>query len=206
MKVIIFGASGKTGKYLVEQALTDGHEVTAFVRDESKLDIAHENLTNFVGDVLTFETVSESLEGQEIVICSLGTSDLGDTTLRTKGTKNIVEAMSVNDANRLFVISAMGVGESWKSLSFFSKALFATLLRSSRIDHEAQEEIVMNTNLDWTIVRPSGLMDTPITGIYDVGENIAAKTSRIARADVSDFIIKEIKNNSYVKKAITITN
>ncbi|MBG7609344.1 MAG: NAD(P)H-binding protein, partial [Anaerolineae bacterium] len=73
-------------------------------------------------------------------------------------------------------------------------------------DHEKQEAFVRESQLDWTIVRPSGLIDSPITGNYQIGENIRAHTSRIARADVADFITKELKNNAYLHKAVTITN
>jgi uncharacterized protein YbjT (DUF2867 family) len=80
------------------------------------------------------------------------------------------------------------------------------LLKSSREDHEGQEAAVKGSGLDWTIVRPSGLTDAPRTGVYDVGENIPANTSRIARADVADLILKELKVNALIGKAVTITN
>lgn len=80
------------------------------------------------------------------------------------------------------------------------------LLKSSREDHEAQEVVVKESGLDWTIVRPSGLTDEPRTGVYEFGENILAKTSKIARADVADLILKELGQNELVQKAVTITN
>ena len=100
----------------------------------------------------------------------------------------------------------MGTGNSWNTLALASKFFYATLLKSSREDHEAQEKFVMASNLAWTIVRPSGLTDEPRTGTYDVGERISAKTSRISRADVADLILKELEKNSLVSKAVTITN
>ena len=73
-------------------------------------------------------------------------------------------------------------------------------------DHEKQEKAIMESDLDWTIIRPSGLTDTPRTGIYMIGENIHAESSRIARADVADLILKELDENKWVGKAVTITN
>jgi putative NADH-flavin reductase len=100
----------------------------------------------------------------------------------------------------------MGVGESWHTLSPFNKFFLATVLKSSRDDHESQEAAVKESGLDWTIVRPSGLTDTPRTGTYQVGENILAETSRIARADVADLILKEVGQNTLIRKAVTISN
>jgi putative NADH-flavin reductase len=99
----------------------------------------------------------------------------------------------------------MGTGDSWDTLSLVNKFFYATLLKSSREDHEAQETVVRESALNWTIIRPSGLTDDPRTGVYEVGENISAKTSKIARADVADLILKELQQNAFVRKAVTIT-
>jgi putative NADH-flavin reductase len=207
MKLAIFGASGKTGTELVKQALEQGHTVTAFVRDPARLAIEDENLTFITGDVFDPVSVDQAVLGQDAVVVALGAaSDLQKTTVRTTGTINIIESMQKNDVKRLVVVTAMGVGESWDDLSLFNKLFFATLLRGSRTDHEAQEVAVKESGLDWTIIRPSGLTDTPLTGVYDVGQNISAATSKIARADVADLILKELQQNMYIGRAVTITN
>jgi putative NADH-flavin reductase len=207
MNVAIFGSTGKTGIELVKQALEQGHAVTAFVRDPARLVVENENLTVVTGDVFNPSSVVKAIEGQDAVICALGAgSDLKKTTVRTTGTINIINSMQKNNIKRLIVVTAMGVGESWNTLSFFNKFFFATLLRSSRDDHETQEAAVKESGLDWTIVRPSGLTETPRTGIYDVGENILATTSKIARADIADLILKEVEENALIGKAVTITN
>jgi len=207
MKIAIFGATGKTGIELVKQALEQGHAVTAFVRDPARLAIENENLTFVTGDVFDPSSVAKAVEGQDSVICALGAgSELKKTTVRTTGTINIISSMQKNNIKRLIVVTAMGVGESWDTLSLFNKLFFATLLKSSREDHETQEVAVKESGLDWTIVRPSGLTETPRTGIYDVGENILATTSKIARADIADLILKELEQNMLIGKAVTITN
>ena len=207
MKIAIFGATGKTGIELVKQALEQGHAVTAFVRDPARLAIENENLTFVTGDVFDPSSVAKAVEGQDSVICALGAgSELKKTTVRTTGTINIISSMQKNSIKRLIVVTAMGVGESWDTLSLFNKLFFATLLKSSREDHEKQEVAVKESGLDWTIVRPSGLTETPRTGIYDVGENILATTSKIARADIADLILKELEQNTLIGKAVTITN
>ena len=207
MKLAIFGATGKTGIELVKQALEQGHAVTAFVRDPARLAIEDENLTFVTGDVFDAASVVKAVKGQDAAICALGAgSDLKKTTIRTTGTINIISGMQRHNVRRLLVVTAMGTGESWNRLSLVNKFFYATLLKSSREDHESQETAVKESGLDWTIVRPSGLTDTPRIGVYDVGEDIAATTSKIARADIADLILKELKENSLIGKAVTITN
>ena len=207
MKLAIFGATGKTGIELVKQAVEQGHTVKAFVRDASRLGIENERLSLVTGDVFDSSSVAQAVQGQDAVICALGAgSDLKKTTVRTTGTINIISGMKKNNVKRLVVITAMGVGESWDTLSLINKFFFAVLLKSSREDHEAQETAVKESGLDWTIIRPSGLTDTPRTGVYEAGENILAPTSKIARADVADLILKELEQNMRIGKAVTITN
>lgn len=207
MKLAIFGATGKTGIELVKQAIDKGHHVTAFVRNPDSMEIEDNKLNLLTGDVFDAIGVSQAIQGQDAVICALGSgSDLSKTTVRTAGTINIIKGMNDHKVKRFFAVTAMGVGESWNNLSLLNKFFFAVLLKSSREDHEAQESAINASGLDWTIIRPSGLTEKPRTGVYDVGENIPAKTSKIARADVADMILKELEQNALIGKSVTITN
>jgi len=205
MKIAVFGATGGTGNEVVKQALAAGHEVTAFVRDASRLTIQNEQLRIVTGDVFDVDSVTKAVQGQDAVVCALGAgSDLKKTTIRTTGTENMIKGMQ--PTQRLIVVTAMGTGESWDDMSLLNKFFYAALLKNTRADHEAQEAAVKASDLDWTIVRPSGLNDKPSTGNYDVGERIPAKTSQIARADVADLILKELEQKIWLGKAITISN
>jgi putative NADH-flavin reductase len=206
MKVAIFGATGGTGIELVKQALDRDYLVTVFVRDPSLLADKGDGLTIMTGDIYDMTGVARCVQGQDAVLCALGARDLNKTMIRTAGTVNIIKAMKQNSVSRLLIVSAMGIGESWNSLSLLNKLFFATLLRNARADHEAQEAAVKASGLDWTIIRPNGLVDSLRTGAYNVGENIRARKSRIARADVADLILNELEEGSLVHKAVTITN
>ena len=206
MKIAIFGATGGTGSELVKQALERGHSVTAFVRNPTQLADKGDSLTVMAGDIHDLANVERCVQEQDAVICALGARDLKKTMIRTEGTVNIISAMKKNNVGRLIVVSAMGVGGSWNSLSMFNKFLFSILMKSTREDHEAQEAAVNASGLDWTIIRPSGLVDTPRTGAYSIGENIRAKTSQIPRADVADLILNNLEAQALVHKAVTITN
>ena len=206
MNIAVFGATGKTGLEILKQSLTKGDVVTAFVRDPLKLELEHEKLKVIKGDIFEVASVGQAILRQDAVVCALGSSELKKTTVRSEGTNNIIQGMKENKVKRLVIISAMGVGESWDTLSAINKFFFATLLKSSREDHEAQEVVVKESGLDWTIIRPSGLTDTPLTKTYSIGENILAKTSKISRADVAHAILKDLLENKFLQKAVTITN
>ncbi|HKH09751.1 MAG TPA: NAD(P)H-binding protein [Rubrobacter sp.] len=154
MKVLVFGATGSVGRHIVEQALARGHEVTAFVRDPSGPDAAHERLTVFRGDVLDAASVEGAVRGQEAVLCSIGAGRKG--RVRSEGTRNIVRAMEGTGVRRLVCQTTLGAGESSGNLSFFWKhVMFGLLLRGAFADHEQQEAHVRMGALDWTIVRPA---------------------------------------------------
>ncbi len=206
MKLALFGATGGTGTELVKQAIERGHLVTAFVRSSAQFADMGDALMLITGDIHNPADVEKAVQGQDAVICALGERGLKKTMIRTEGTVNIISAMKKHNVSRLFIVSAMGVGDSWNSLSLLNKFFFAVLLKSARKDHEAQEAAVKASGLDWTIVRPSGLADMPRTGVYNVGENIRAKTSQISRADVADLILNDLEKQALVHKAMTITN
>ena len=205
MKVAIFGATGGTGIELVKQALEAGHDVTAFVRDPAGLEIDHERLTVAVGDVLQPTNIEQAIAGQDAIVCALGSDDLKKTTIRTTATINIINGLQETGVKRLIVVSAMGVGDSWNALSRMGKVIYRTLLKSARTDHETQEVAVKESGLDWTIIRPSRLIDAPRTGVYEVGPDIHSEIAKISRADVADLIIKELQQNMLIGETVTIT-
>lgn len=206
MKLAVFGATGGTGQQVVKAAMDLGHTVTAFVRDPDRLSIQDQQLRTLIGDVFDLEAVSQAIANQDAVICALGGGrELKKTNVRATGTEHIIRAMQTQQVNRLIVATAMGIGESWDTLSTINKAFFATVLSSARSDHENQEKAVKASGLDWTIIRPSGLTDGPRTGEYQYGETIRAKNSTIARADVADLIMKALEDEQLIRKAVTIT-
>lgn len=208
MNIVIFGASGKTGTHLVRQALEQGHKVRAFVRDALKLTVKHENLEISTGNVTYPQTVDKAVEGQDVVLVVLGTSSTGKTTLRSEGTKQIINAMHKHNVKRLIVMTSMGTHESWQQLPFAAKAFFKVALINVIKDHEVQEDYVMQSNLDWTIVRPSGLTNQEKTSSYKValGSDKSLKAGRISRADVAHFMLQQINQSNYLNKAVSISS
>ena len=203
MKILVFGASGATGHYLVSQALEKGHQVDAFVRDPSKLKIENINLSVIQGDVSNVQQVQDAIKGHDVVISALGASTpLKRNFVLIKGIENIVEAMTKFHVERLVYQSFMGVNENRKELGFLLDRIVPLLLKSAIQDHEVKENIIMSSNLQWTIVRCPTLTNGPFTGKYIHGERIqsASILPSLSRANVADFMLKELQEKKYIKK------
>jgi putative NADH-flavin reductase len=204
MKLLVFGSTGGTGRELLIQALDQDHRVTAYARDQAKIeDIQHSRLTVVRGDVLDAVTVKSAVAGHEGILVTIGTGP-SRTTLREEGTRNIVEAMQSTGVKRLICQSSLGVGDSRTNLPFFTKYIIVGMfLRHAFADHELQEAVVRQSSLDWTIVRPPHLKDGPRTGIYRHGRATTDKRIKgwISRADVADFMLKQLVDDTYLHQA-----
>jgi len=207
MKVLVFGATGGTGQEIVQQSLENGYMVTAFVRDPNQIIIEHENLNLVQGDVFDAKSVANAIQDQDGVFCVLGTgSDLSFSEVRTVGTKNIIDGMQMYGVKRLVAVTFMGAGDSWNRVPGILKVLMRTLLKNRLADHESQEAVIRESDMDWTIVRPSRLTDQKYSGRYLFGEDISGKSLSICRADVADYSLKALTDNTLVKKTISVTN
>ena len=113
MKLIVFGATGKTGQHVWRQALEQGHDVTAFARSVDKIDRGDSSVRVVQGDITDAESVASAVAGHDAAIVALGSNGLGDKTTLTAGTRNVVDSMTQHHVGRLVVVSAAGVGESW---------------------------------------------------------------------------------------------
>ncbi|MGK7893767.1 MAG: NAD(P)-dependent oxidoreductase [Xenococcus sp. (in: cyanobacteria)] len=208
MKLVIFGSTGGIGREVVEQALQQEHTVTAFARNPAKLEIENPNLQIFPGDVLDLSAVEQAVQGQDAVVCTLGSGQKLTGTIRSKGTKNIIQAMEKTGVQRFICQTTLGVGDSWGSLNFYWKyVMFGLILRNVFADHELQEQNVLHSSLDWTIVRPGAFVDGGHTGNYRHGFPGTDKTSKlkISRADVADFILKQLVDDSYWHKTPSLS-
>lgn len=208
MQLLVVGATGGTGRQVVEQALQQGHFVTAFVRDPAGLPIQHPNLTIITGDILKPETVLPAVRRQDAVICSLGGRPGQQDQAVAEGTRNLINAMHQSGVKRLFVVSSLGVGTSYEEASLPSKLFIKTFLSGPIAEKEKQERTVRESKLDWLIVRPTSLTNGPVTRQYRLGEHLPFSRfamPRISRADVAAFLLDQLASDTYLHKAVTIT-
>ena len=203
MKVIVFGSTGTIGKHLIEQSLEKEYEVSAFCRNADTLKgTANPNLTTIEGDVFKPGDVRDAIKGQDVVCITLGSGKNRKSMVRSQGTKIIIEAMKSNGVKRLICQTTLGAGDSKSNLNFFWKnIMFGWFLKKIFLDHELQEEYVMKSGLDWTIVRPSAFTDGEKTNHYRHGFNSTTKALKlkISRADVADFILKQLQTDKYLR-------
>ena len=204
MKIVVFGATGKTGQHVCRRALEEGHKVTAFTRSVNKIDGDIPGLRAAQGDVHDAESVGAAIANQDAAIVALGSNGLGDKTTLAAGTRNVVDGMTRHNVRRIVVLSAAGVGESWRQTPLLARIMFKTLLRNIYADHVAQEALVEQSSLDWTIVRAAILKDNPPTGKYTARNS--GKVKHISRADLADFLVKQVSDSAYPEQAISITS
>jgi putative NADH-flavin reductase len=203
VKLLVFGATGGTGREIVSQGLEQGHEVTAFCRRPEKLGVSHENLRVVTGDVLDAEAVQQATPSHDAVLCAIGAPASDRSGIREAGTKRIVDAMEADGPRRLICAASLGYGDTRDMLPFTLKHIIVPLiLKRAFADHERQEMIIIASNLDWVIARPANLTDGPRTGDYRHGFPTTERGLRlkISRADVADFMLKQLTDDACVGK------
>lgn len=216
MKILIIGATGGTGQELVKQALERGHTVTALVRKPEKLQkgqtgasAAHNpNLKILQGNVLDYESVCRAVEGQDAVLSALGHKRwLYPTRILSDGTKNIIRAMEQHHVSRFICETSLGVGDSFGRLGlYYTIFTIPVILPFYFWDKGRQEAAIRASSLKWTIVRPGALNNRKGRKKYKHGNKIGnwLWTVGISRADVADFMLNQIADETYLRKAVGV--
>lgn len=201
MKIAVFGSTGGTGLALIGQALQRKHHVTALVRDKRKISITSPQLEAVQGDVLAPDSVKRVVDGADAAISVLGVrlgQELG--TIRSQGTRNIVNALQNSDIKRFISVSTIGVGDSRDRLSMIARLLLPRIIGHDRIkEAERQEEIIRKSSLQWTILRPPRLVDSPKAGCYRIGTDLNTSLgSSITRADLAEALLDQLKSDEFI--------
>lgn len=209
MNILVFGASGKTGHEIVQQGLHQGHYVTAFVRNPAKLTITNDRLKVVQGNVKDPAAVAAAVKNQDAVLSALGVSKpLKSDPVVIEGIRNIIAAMEQMNVKRFIYLSFMAVGEGRKDTGFLMKNVIARIVRHEIADHAEKERLVKATQLDWTIVHAPKLTNGSKKGIYRTGENIKPKAflPTLSRADVADFMLKQLTDRTFLFKTVRVMN
>jgi putative NADH-flavin reductase len=207
MRILIFGATGGTGRFVVSQALEQGCQVTAFVRNQATLTVKHPNLTIVEGGLSDHNAITDALNGVNVVISVLGNATrkalFKPSNVISQNLPNIISAMQQGKVARLLFVSSFGVNSK---IFWPEKLLLRTLFRNLFADLPLQEKLIKESGLNWTIVRPARLTNGPKTGECRSGENIYIHPfSSISRADVAGFLLKEAVAPEYQRKVATIS-
>lgn len=209
MKIVIFGSTGGTGLILLRQALERGHKVIAFARNPQMVSVSGACLDVLQGDVLDPDAVRHAVAGADAAISVLGVR-LGQApgTVRSEGTRNIVNALSQAGIERFVSVSTIGAGDSRDRLSWVARFLLPRIIGAERLEEaERQEEIVRQSKLNWTILRPPQLVDRPGTGRYKIGADLyTGLRSNITRADLAAALLDQLDNKESFGKCLSVTN
>jgi putative NADH-flavin reductase len=200
--IALFGATGKTGRHVLAQALEAGHTVRALARRPESIEREHERLTVLAGDVLDATAVRETVRGADVVVSVFGQVKGSPPTLQTEGTQNIVDAMRAEGIRRIISLSGGGLPaeqhDQPKTPDRIIKWLLKRLSPQVLADAESHLAVLTASGLDWTVARGPRLTDAPATGTYRVGWVGVNASTQIARADLATFILTQLDDTTFV--------
>ena len=206
MRIVIFGANGKVGSLLVAQALAEGHQVIAYIRKSGSVLNEHPNLKVIVGNLNEALKMADAIAGADACISTIGSKSLIRRTPQiVAGMDNIVSIMKQEGVHRFIYLSSIGAGESRFMIAWPIRLLVVNLvLRAPLADHNANEQRIASSNLLWTVVRPCGYTDGPLT--KNIQHGIIKFTLRtnsvISRANVAYFMLKQLSDETYINKCV----
>ncbi len=207
MKIVVFGATGGTGKNVVERALAAGHDVVAVARKPEAI-AAREHLVAHKGDVTDAASIAGAFEGADAVICAIGPASNGKPgTLISDGTANIVAGCLKANVKRLVFESGMIVSDG-KELSFFGSlavSLFGAIYPKLKIDKVIAERTITDSKLEWVIVRPPALSHAPATGKYFAAPGARIfPASSLSHADCADALVRAVTEAAWTNQVVNV--
>ena len=209
--ILIIGASRGTGLETVRKALADGHRVRALARSAATIPLEDEKLEKLTGDATDRTALLDALEGVDAVIMTIGVAPtlstaVSGTRLFSTATRVLVDTMKEKGVRRLVVITGIGAGDSrGHGGPLYDWVIFPIMLKRVYDDKDVQEQIIRQSGLDWTIVRPGLLTNGPETGRYRALVDPAQwRADSISRSDVADFLVKETTERKFVGQAPVI--
>jgi putative NADH-flavin reductase len=197
-RLLVLGATGGTGRALVEQAVERGHQVTALVRSPEKLGPARPGVTVRKGDITNVRELEATLPGHDAVLSALGHAAQSPPTILGDGARSLVTAMQATEVRRLLVVSAAMLFEDGGWLAWLLRTVFLSAVAN---DSREMERVVMESKLEWTIARPPRLTRGPCTGSYAVEDDrLPAGGGAVSRADVAHFLLEELETPKHLRR------
>jgi putative NADH-flavin reductase len=210
VKLTIFGATGRIGGHVVRQALEAGHEVTAVVRDPTRLGISHPALTVVtIPDMTNPGHLQPALNGSDAAISGIGPRTRSDVTVASNTTRSILRAMEASRTRRFVAVSAVPVGQVPEDEDWITRRillpLVKALFRAVYADLEVMEDEIEHSATEWTIVRLPRLVNEPLTGKYRtaIGANVS-RARAISRADVAHIILAVLDNPAAIRQVVGV--
>ena len=207
MRLLVVGASGRTGRILVDRALERGHQVTALDIEQGGDVLTREGLRVVAGDILAPDTLPAAMEGIDAIVSLVSPHPRRNGRVYVEGTRNLTDAAARAGVPRIVVVSAQGAGVDPTRLTFFYRIVLKIPVVARLYPDIARMEtdLIARTDIDWTIVRAAVLSDGPRTGRYRTNAgDVVSGGSRISRADLADFLITVVESAEYAKQRVAI--
>ncbi len=212
MNILLFGATGLTGKEVMIQALENNYNVIAVVREPKNIIINHTNLNIVKGDILNIETFEKFVNDVDVIISTVGTGTslkkaYKPTTLYSDGYRNIIDAMNKYNKKRFIALLSVGTVPD-PNEALIHKTVIRPMLKGTYEDMRRAESILdKNRNILWTGIRPLRLNNKSKTGAYRISKTVLPENGvNISRADVADLILKQINSDEFTHEYVTIAD
>ncbi len=208
MNITIIGASAGIGLETVKRGLDRNHSITTLSRSGIEIE-EKKSLKVILGDATNKADLLGSIQNADAIIVTLGTSkNMNATTLFSDFAQLMVEIHKENKIDIPFIfVTGFGAGESKNYVPWLVKMFLKYFLKDVYADKTKMEEIITNSDLNWTVVRPGRLFDKELTGKYRIENKLfkGINVGGINRADVADFLIKQAEKQTELKKYIAIS-
>jgi putative NADH-flavin reductase len=215
MRIAVIGASGRTGSHVVRQALGRGHEVLAVARHPESLDFDDQGtgvggLAVRGADILDPERLTEALEGADAVISAVGIgASRRPTEIYSRGTANLLSAMSAAGATRVTVVSAAPVGprEEQSALQrYVAMPILERVFGATYADMRVMEALFHESGTDWTALRPPRLVDKPAAGHYRLDRRPLPRGGNLTIADLATALLDCLSGPDAQRQALYVAN
>lgn len=201
MKVIVFGATGQTGKHVINALVKNGERVTAFARNPANVDTHDGAVVVITGDAREADAVARAIRGQDAVLSAFGPRSLKKDDLQEVFMRNLIAGMEQAGVKRLIQLSAWGAGDSYPQASLLFKISRHTLLKYLYDDKNKAENLLSASSLDYTNVRPGRLENKPAKGMVRAAADGRGLSRSTARPDVAAFMVAQLNDASWIRKS-----
>ncbi|MGH3438489.1 MAG: NAD(P)-dependent oxidoreductase [Sciscionella sp.] len=208
MKLLVLGATGRTGVHFVKKALDEGHHVTALVRRPDANVDSRAQITT--GDVTDSAVIAAAANGHDAIISTLGTNSIRQTpTLITDTVRAVIASAKTSGVDRFVIVSAFGVGDSLAKASLLAGLIFRTVLRKKYADKAASEVLLRASDLKWTLEYPGALNHKDTDRYAAVALEDVTKLPMLpstSRTNVADFLLRSAVEESFIQQTVVVTD
>jgi putative NADH-flavin reductase len=209
--IAVLGATGRTGRIFVQEAVRRGHTVKALVRSVNARQDFPRGVTVIQGDATDESSLQQLIEGADVVVSLLGQTRSSSSDLKVKSTRLSLSIMQRKGAKRFLRLASApfgvpGEGDDPTGGQKLVTGLVKLFAGAMVNDERKASDDVRRSSVEWTLVRAPILTDTPYTGTYQVGSLGRKSGRRVSRATIAQFILDEIENGKYIRKSPLVTD